>query len=284
MEEKEWKYCAVGNVVKTHLDKDGVVRYGTLQFTGGTKVYLYGKFWHKSEEIAVLGLSRGKRYIVQYDVPIDYIENVRLQRTYHPKVLEIMNNFEFWDGWWGNTQEDREDVLRFIKAWKAVKEIREPGKGGMKRKKLSREMMHRLMESDKVEYNPVVFYGSETACSLIADEIEGAQRKKFPNRDIYRTDPNQFYSDMVVSVIIGSRTEDEANEVRKADMMIFENVHLLSRRPESEERFYFLFDSFYESGKQIIITSGCAPSEIDGLDNRIRTQLEGGLMINVRYE
>lgn len=152
------------------------------------------------------------------------------------------------------------------------------------RKKLSREMMHRLMESEKVEYNPVVFYGSETACSLIADEIEEAQRKKFPNREIYRTDPDQFYRDMIVSVATGSRTVDEANEVRKADVLIFENVHLLSRRPESEERFYFLFDSFYESGKQIIITSGCAPSETDGLDNRIRTQLEGGLMINVRYE
>ena len=43
MEEKQnWTYCVVGNIKKTHFDEDGMLRYGTAAFTGGTKVYISG--------------------------------------------------------------------------------------------------------------------------------------------------------------------------------------------------------------------------------------------------
>lgn len=89
-----WKYAAAGNIKKSHLDENGIERYGTLTFTGNTKVYLCGKIWNNErKEIAVLGLCRGKRYYVDR-VPVDLIENVRMTKVYTPKVLEIMSNWE----------------------------------------------------------------------------------------------------------------------------------------------------------------------------------------------
>ena len=46
------------------------------------------------------------------------IENVRMTKVYTPKVLEIMSDWEFADGWWGNSEDDKSDVLNFVEAWK----------------------------------------------------------------------------------------------------------------------------------------------------------------------
>ncbi len=116
--EGKWKYCVAGNIVRTHYDVNGILRYGTPAFSGGTKVYLCGRFWDPAQRtIDVIGLTRGNRYRV-YRVPAECIENVRLQQVYKPKILEIMNNFEFWQDWWHNTIEDKRSAEEFIARWK----------------------------------------------------------------------------------------------------------------------------------------------------------------------
>ena len=118
-----WRYAVAGNIKKTRIDENGVLRYGTAAFKGNTKVYLCGRLWDErlpkenKTEISVLGLSRGGRYYVD-SVPIELIENLRITRVYTPKVLDIMSNFEFCECWWGNTQEERDDASAFLKNFK----------------------------------------------------------------------------------------------------------------------------------------------------------------------
>lgn len=117
-----WKYAVVGNIKKSRVDVNGVLRYGTSAFKGNSKVYLCGRMWDErisegnKKEISVLGLCRGKRYYVD-SVAVDWIENVRLTRVYKPTIIKIMSNWEFADGWWGNTQEERADALKFVESW-----------------------------------------------------------------------------------------------------------------------------------------------------------------------
>lgn len=119
-----WRYCAVGNIVKTHMDENGVPLYGTSAFPGGTRVYLCGKYWDRTRaDISVIGLSRGKRYQV-IEVPLCLIENIRFQRTYKPSVLSLMDDWEFSDLWWDNSQEDLSSVKRFISYVKEERTVR----------------------------------------------------------------------------------------------------------------------------------------------------------------
>ena len=120
--EQLWKYAVAGNIKKSHIDENGILRYGTSAFKGNTKVYLCGRLLDERllnenrKEISVLGLCRGRRYYVD-SVPIDLIENVRLTRVYKPTVLKIMSEWELADCWWGNTQEECNDALAFVKRW-----------------------------------------------------------------------------------------------------------------------------------------------------------------------
>lgn len=120
MEKKQtWNYCVVGNIVKAHLDDNGMLRNGTPAYPGGARVYLRGKQWDSTQkEIVVLGLTRGKRYQA-HEVPTTLIENVRCAKAYIPRILDFMGDPEYSDSWWGCTEEDRASTEAFVERWNA---------------------------------------------------------------------------------------------------------------------------------------------------------------------
>ena len=114
-----WRFCAVGNIKPQRTDENGKILYGTKAFSGGTKVYIDDRTWGINDgHISVIGLNRFGRYTTE-SVPVDLVENVRAQRVFKPKVLEIMYFLETMDGWpWrGRTAEDRKAVKIFVEQW-----------------------------------------------------------------------------------------------------------------------------------------------------------------------
>ena len=112
IENKEWRLCAVGNIVDSHLE-DGIIRRGTSAFPPKAKVYLCGKNWNKNYTIPVIGLTRGKRYECLC-VPVKTIENVRFSRVFTPAVLYMMADFECSTSWWERTANDKREIKKFI--------------------------------------------------------------------------------------------------------------------------------------------------------------------------
>ncbi len=124
-ENSKWKYCVVGNIVKERIDDDGILRHGTAAFKGGTKVYLEGKnFYSDLRKIEVLGLNRHGRYAREY-VPKELIENVRFTRTFNPKIIELMYDYEEFD-WWGNSDEDGLEAKLFAMKWPVIQKSSSP--------------------------------------------------------------------------------------------------------------------------------------------------------------
>ena len=113
---QNWRFCIVGNVVRQHTDANGQVRYGTKAFTGGTKLYIDDRtFALNNGSESVIGLNRFGHYAVEW-IPVELIENLRIQRIFKPTVLEIMDYLEKADGWlWrGRTVEDRRALVAFV--------------------------------------------------------------------------------------------------------------------------------------------------------------------------
>ena len=116
-EKQNWTYCVVGNIKKTHYDPDGTLRYGTAAFTGGTKVYLSGRVWDRTQDtICVVGRTRGRRFQA-VDTDIYQIENVRCRRVFHASVLKFMDDFESYWCWWGKSKKEKADAEAFVQWW-----------------------------------------------------------------------------------------------------------------------------------------------------------------------
>ena len=117
MEEVEWRFGVVGNIVSEHTDENGNVYYGSKAFTSGTKVYIHGKFGDsENPNIAVIGRNRFGRTVFEA-VPINLIENIRVKRIYKPSILAIIDSLCVAEGleWWERTAADRKHAENFAK-------------------------------------------------------------------------------------------------------------------------------------------------------------------------
>lgn len=106
--EMEWRWCLVGNVVKTHPFGDSKEeRRGTKQFAPGAKVYCAPGQWGDGyEQIVVIGHPRHGKHLIQVVMPSKRIENFRVQKVFKPAVLNIMKQNIY--RWWDNSDSDYE--------------------------------------------------------------------------------------------------------------------------------------------------------------------------------
>lgn len=116
---QDWKYCVIANIKQEHIDSDGIKRFGCKYFPGRRKVYLSNRYWKAAREITVMGLNRWKSKYILESVPLDLLENIRCKRTFKPRVVELMNDWEFKDLWWTNAYEDGLDAKAFAEMLKS---------------------------------------------------------------------------------------------------------------------------------------------------------------------
>ena len=113
-DDAEWRWCLVGNIIDEHtygVEKE--ISHGTKHFSPGAKVYCAMSMWSDGyDRIGVIGSPRHGRKHIEVIMESNRIENFRLQKCYNPAILKIMKQRHY--GWWGNTDEDREEIKHYL--------------------------------------------------------------------------------------------------------------------------------------------------------------------------
>src|SRR5262245_54204010 len=88
-----------------------------------------------------------------------------------------------------------------------------------------------------------------------------------------------------MNALIASLRQDQMNALRdrfrQVDALILDDVQFLAGKERTQEEFFHTFNALYGSGKQIVLTSDKAPGQIAGLEQRLRSRFEGGLIADV---
>src|SRR5207302_7191561 len=77
------------------------------------------------------------------------------------------------------------------------------------------------------------------------------------------------------------RTQDKRafrERFRNADVLLIDDIQFLAEKMRTEEEFFHTFNSLYESGSQIVLTSDRKPRDIAALEARLRERFEHGLV------
>ena len=94
---------------------------------------------------------------------------------------------------------------------------------------------------------------------------------------IYYVSCNGFMTQFLEAVQAGEMSSFR-NRFRSFDMLVIDDIHDLSKRDQTQEEFFHTFNTLFQSGKQVVLSSDAAPNEIPFLEERLVSRFSCGLV------
>ena len=132
------------------------------------------------------------------------------------------------------------------------------------------------------EYNPLFIYGnSGLGKTHLLYSIGQYIQEKYPDKTIAYVKGDDF-TNRLVNALQNRKMQEFRDEFRNVNLLLVDDIQFIAGKESTQEEFFHTFNSIYEAGNQIVITSDRPPLEMSLLDDRLRTRFEGGVMADVQ--
>lgn len=147
--------------------------------------------------------------------------------------------------------------------------------------KLAHAASMAVAEHPAQNYNPLLIYGdSGLGKTHLLYAIANVIRQNDPAAKIVYIKGDEFINEFIELVRSGRGSEFRA-KYREAGLLLVDDVQFVAGKEQVQNEFFHTFNTLYESGRQIVLTSDRPPSEMTLLDDRLRTRFEWGLLADV---
>lgn len=132
-------------------------------------------------------------------------------------------------------------------------------------------------------YNPLFIYGGvglgkTHLIQAIGNEVVNRDSKK---KVVYIT-CEKFMEDFISSLQKGqSKASAFKNKYRNVDFLLIDDIQFLGGKEGTQIEFFHTFNTLYQNNKQIVITSDRPPKAIPGLEDRLVSRFEGGMIADI---
>ena len=138
-----------------------------------------------------------------------------------------------------------------------------------------------VAEKPAENYNPLFIYGdSGLGKTHLLYAIAHQVQKKNNNAKIVYIKGDEFTIELVNAIREGKNAEFR-EKYRQATLLLVDDIQFIAGKQQTQEEFFHTFNTLYESGRQIVLTSDRPPREMTQLEDRLRTRFEWGLMVDV---
>jgi chromosomal replication initiator protein len=139
-----------------------------------------------------------------------------------------------------------------------------------------------VAESPAQAYNPLVIYGSTgLGKTHLLQAIAHYVRAAEPSQQTRYVTSESFMNDFIAD-LQERRLEQFKSRYRGVDVLLIDDVQFFAGKERIQEEFFHTFNSLYEAGKQIVLSSDRPVKDIHRLEERLRSRFEWGLITDVQ--
>ncbi len=146
---------------------------------------------------------------------------------------------------------------------------------------LAHAAARRVAEGGPVTFNPLVLYGGVgLGKTHLMHAIAWELRARQPELNVLYLSAEQFMY-RFVQALRERKMMDFKHLFRSVDVLMVDDVQFIAGKDSTQEEFFHTFNALVDQNKQIIISADRAPGEIKELEDRVRSRLQCGLVVDL---
>ncbi len=139
----------------------------------------------------------------------------------------------------------------------------------------------RVAEGAQVTFNPLFLYGGVgLGKTHLMHAIAWELQNRSPEARVLYVSAEQFMYRFVQS-LRDRQIMDFKSLFRSVDVLMVDDVQFIAGKESTQEEFFHTFNALVDQGRQIVISADRAPGEIKDLEDRIKSRLQSGLVVDL---
>jgi chromosomal replication initiator protein len=138
------------------------------------------------------------------------------------------------------------------------------------------------ISENPTSYNPLYIYGGVgLGKTHLLHSIGHYTKRLYPDFKVIYRSSEQFLNDFINS-LTSTKIPAFQKKYRSIDMLLIDDIQFLAKKERTLEEFFHTFNDLHNNNKQIVLSSDCPPKEISGLQERLISRFEWGLITDIQ--
>ena len=132
-------------------------------------------------------------------------------------------------------------------------------------------------------YNPLFIHGpSGVGKTHLLNAIGNGLARESGGGGAVACVPAQLFVDELISALQEGGVDRWRQRYRNAAALLLDDVQFVAGKERTQEELFHVFNALYADGKQLVLASDRPPRELSGLEERLRSRFEGGLVVSMQ--
>ena len=139
----------------------------------------------------------------------------------------------------------------------------------------------RVAENEDVHFNPLFLHsGVGLGKTHLMHAIAWANKRMFPARRVVYLSAEQFMYQFISSIRYKD-TMSFKQKFRSVDLLMIDDLQFIANKQSTQEEFFHTFNALIDHSRQVVISADRSPTDMEGIEERIRSRLGWGLVADI---